>query len=367
MKKIVIFTQNLSFGGIQKVVSKLVTYLTKYYHISIILGESDKGIEQYISKNIDIQCIKTISIDINEKGIGDWLMNYRVNKLDNLLEIIQPNLLFSFGEYNNIIALKTKYKCKKIISLRAVFESMKAKKIHLINYLEYEKLMKKYYPLADNIITVSNYIAKEVTEMISNVQISTIYNGIGKDEVDTPCELIPPRYKYILNIGRLHPQKGQIDLLEAFSLIKDKLAHNLLIIGEGDNRAILEKRIEELSLKSRVFLLGEIANPYVFIKQCELFIFPSYYEGFPNTLIEAMACRVPIISYKFQGYDEILDEDNNLCKIGDIRALSEKIYYFLNSPIEKENLSKKLYNKSKSFVLKETLKQYHDEIKKVLN
>lgn len=367
MKEIVIFTQNLDIGGVQKSVSTLANFLSLQYEVIIILGEDNKNISYKLNDNIkSIKCIKYIKININEIGIAKKLMDYRVKELDILLNNISPDLLFSFGEYNNIIALKTSYKCKKLISIRAVFESMKAKKIHLLTYLEYEELMIKYYPLADSIISVSNYIEKELKDLIPNIKTKVISNGININNLNTTCIKNPPIEKYILNIGRVHPQKGQLDLIKAFARISTKIEHNLIIIGDGDYKVILQNEIDKLNMNKRVHLLGSIQTPYIFMKQCDLFIFPSYYEGFPNVLIEAMALKSPIISYKFQGYDEILNEDNNLCNIGDIKELAEKILFFINNDKDKNNLSKKMYNKSKQFILENTLKKYLEEVKLIL-
>jgi len=367
MKKIAIFTQNLDIGGVQKSVTTVANFLSSKYEIIIILGEDNKNISYRLNDNIkSIQCIKYIKIDINEIGIAKKLMNYRVKELELLLNNINPDLLFSFGEYNNIIALKTSYKCKKLISIRAVFESMKAKKIHLLTYLEYEELMIKYYPLADSIISVSNYIEKELKDLIPNIKTKVISNGININNLNTTCIKNPPIEKYILNIGRLHPQKGQLDLIKAFARISTKIEHNLIIIGDGDYKVILQNEIDKLKMNKRIHLLGSIQTPYVFMKQCDLFIFPSYYEGFPNVLIEAMACNTAVISYKFQGYDEILEENNNLCEIGDVNELAKKILFFINNVKDKNNLSRKMYSKSKQFILKDTLKNYLKEVELII-
>jgi len=365
MKKLVIFTQNLEFGGIQKVVSKLSNYLTSYYEVSIILAENNKKIKQSLFSTISIYQIPTLKIDVNQKDIGHWLIEYRTKELDKILKEIKPDILFSFAEYNNIIALKTLYKCKKIISLRAVFESMKAKKIHFLTFNEYKVLMQRYYPLASHMVTVSNYIKNEIQEIVPQLRTTTIYNGIEKDETNYICDVFPPKEEYILNIGRLHSQKGQVDLIKAFNMIKNKIPHKLLIIGDGDERPILENLIVQLKLENRVFLMKGLIKPYIFMKSCDLFIFPSYYEGFPNTVIEAMRCKSAIISYKFEGYEEIFYRDDNLCDIGDIKELSSKILYYLVNLDERTVLKKESYLRSKNFTLENTLKKYKAVIEEV--
>ena len=70
----------------------------------------------------------------------------------------------------------------------------------------------------------------------------------------------------------------------------------LYIIGDGKLRAKLEQKISKLGLKNKVYLLGRQLNPYKYISKADCFLFTSDYEGFPNVLLEALACGLPIIS-----------------------------------------------------------------------
>ncbi|WP_321777268.1 glycosyltransferase [Sulfurimonas sp.] len=357
MKNIILFTQNLETGGIQKVVSNLANYLYKDYSIFIVLSENDKKVAYHLNNGITIKMIKTIKVDVSKPSTASFLLEYRVKKLNKIIDKIKPILIFSFGEYSNIISLKTSYKCKKIVSQRAVFESMKAKKIHLFSFDEYKDMMIKYYPLADKIICVSNYISNEISDLDAKLKpkLQTVYNGV--DKVEKYYKKISE--KYILNIGRLHPQKGQLDIILAFEKIADKIEHNLIIIGEGELREVLENKILELNLSKRVHLLGEVRLPYDYLHECELFVFASYYEGFPNILLEAMSANTAVISYKFEGYNEILDEKGtNLCKINDVACLSKNILNILKDKNKKVTLAKKMFEISKKFTLKKSLDKY---------
>jgi len=361
MKKVVLFTQNLDTGGIQKVVSNLANYLDKAYQINIVLSEDDKTIAYTLSKNIHVSMIKTIKVDVLKPGTATFLMKYRVNALEEILNQINPSLIFSFGEYSNIISLKTAHQCKKIVSQRAVFESMKAKNIHLFSFNEYKDMMIKYYPLAEQIVCVSDYISHEILQLNQDLKpkLKTIHNGISAH----PTCAKKTGKKYILNVGRLHPQKGQLDIILAFSKVANKIEHDLLIIGEGEQRGILEEKIDELGLRQRVHLLGEVKPPYEYIHNCELFVFASYYEGFPNVLLEAMSAQKAIVSYTFEGFDEIFSaDDTNLCDIGDIKCLSEKILYLLKNKNYRESIAKKMSTISNKFSLEKSLLKYKKTI-----
>jgi glycosyltransferase involved in cell wall biosynthesis len=125
-----------------------------------------------------------------------------------------------------------------------------------------------------------------------NVPTSVIHN---------PLTHIPPFIsdlpkKTIITIGRLEKQKNHKLLILAYNKIKDVIPHNLVIIGEGSERSILEQLINNNGLKQRVFLKGYIDDPWLEYKNSALFVLTSNYEGFPNVLIEAMANSTPVIS-----------------------------------------------------------------------
>lgn len=357
MKRIVIFTQNLDIGGVQKSVFYLAHYLKKNFDLIVVLAEDNKKIK-YEFNDINVLKIKTKLIDTEKPNIGDEIFAYRVSELNKILNQLQPDILISYEDYNNLIALSTKYKCKKIISCRvSIQDSYKNKNIHLLDEEFYHKHIKQYYPLADKIICVGKHIENE---LINNFHLSntiTIHNGIEKYQNN----IEDINYdNFILNIGRLHTQKGQKDLILAFDMIKDNISQDLLIVGDGAEKKDLQNLINDLNLTGRVFLIG-FDTPYKYIKRCELFVFPSYYEGFSNTVLEVMNMKKNIVSYNYKGSDEILFLEN-LVECGDIKKLSLKILSNLKNTNTNHLQAKKLYERSKNFTLNNTLRKYKREI-----
>lgn len=356
MKTIAIFTQNLDIGGVQKSVFLLSSFLKNEYDIKIILNEDNKNIN-YEIKDIDIFKIKTKEINIQEEGIGEKLFNYRVRELTNILDKIKPDILISYEDYNNLIALESSYFCKKIVSCRVnIMDSYENKNVHLLNSDFYYKNIKKLYPLANKIITVSHSIKKELSDIFHINNSITIHNGISRIKTFSTCNYS----NFILNIGRLHKQKGQMDLIYAFDKIKNEIEQNLVIVGDGQLYTRLQKEIKLRKLEQRVFLVG-FDEPYKYIKNCSLFVFPSYYEGFSNTILEVMSCKKNIISYDYQGSEEILFSEN-LIPVGDIEKLSFKMIKYLKNKKLNDSLGFTLFEQSKKFTLENTLSKYKKEV-----
>lgn len=121
-------------------------------------------------------------------------------------------------------------------------------------------------------------------------QIRTLSNETDTDIPDTP---------YLLNVARLVPQKGHALLLEAYKA--SGINHRLVIVGEGPLKGELEAKAKNLGIADRVFFAGKRSNPYPWMKQAELFVLASEYEGLGIVLTEAMACDTPIMAVESRG------------------------------------------------------------------
>lgn len=141
----------------------------------------------------------------------------------------------------------------------------------------------------------------------------------------------PPR---IVAAGRLHPKKGFDVLIAAAAILRDRgLAFEVEIAGEGDERGKLEGLIAEHGLADRVRLVGW-RDASAFLATGDVFAFPSYQEGFPLVLLEAMAVGLPLASSSIPGPDEmIVDGDSGrLLSPGDAVALADALAALIAAP-----------------------------------
>lgn len=187
---------------------------------------------------------------------------------------------------------------------------------------------------------------------------------IKRDDYPT----ITSRRKTIVNIGRLHPQKNQKLLIEAFGIIADKYPeYNLEIYGNGEMKEKLDHLIRTLGLENRAFLMGAIPNVHKKIYDAALFVLSSDYEGLPNGLIESMALGLPCISTDCRpgGARELISNGENglIVPTGNVKALAQAMDNLLGNPkyaekmahnslnISEKNRPKEIYDKWESFFL----------------
>jgi len=157
------------------------------------------------------------------------------------------------------------------------------------------------YKKADTIVSLCQYMAADLQKVLGinlkNQQV--IYNPVDIEAIKVKTgdgNPLPAEGIHIVAAGRLESQKGFERLIMAFpALLKKKPQAHLWIIGEGQLRSRLEALIEKLGLKDKIHLPGYQENPYKWIRNADLFVLSSLYEGLPNILLEAIACSCPVI------------------------------------------------------------------------
>ena len=154
-------------------------------------------------------------------------------------------------------------------------------------------LLKKIsYRYATGLIAQTS-LAKETIEKVArNKNIKVIPNPVKE------VQLFPeiPRENIIINIGRMVPEKGQEYLIQAFAKL-DATNWKLVILGDGRLRGNLEKQIIDLGLTGKIIMPGAINDIDEWLARSSIFVLSSISEGFPNSLMEAMAAGLPCISF----------------------------------------------------------------------
>lgn len=181
----------------------------------------------------------------------------------------------------------------------------------------YRVLARFAYRRADAVVAVSGGVADSVARGVGLPRdlISVVYNPVltkrfwqtASEPVDDPW-FGPDQPPVILGVGRLAAQKDFPTLLKAFARVRESREANLMILGEGPDRAALEAQAEALGLSSHVRFPGFVPKPASYMSNASVFALSSVREGLPTVLIEALAAGAPVVSTDCEsGPREILD------------------------------------------------------------
>lgn len=329
LKKICLVIPSLAIGGAERVVSNLANkFVDMGYDVKIVLF--------YNVKEYSVNC-EVISLDLPaSKNIFRKIYNLfmRVWKLKQILEKIKPDLIISFLESANFVSILTGFGV--IVSTRCNLDYLNFMDRLLVRYLYKKKNVKK-------VIAVSKGIEKSFNEEFGIFNTSVIYNPIiVNNNYNTANDL--SFYKpYILSVGRLTYQKNFKLLIESFGRSNSSLYINLIIVGDGEDRVMLEDKINTMNLNKKVFLVGKKNNVFDYYNNALFYVMSSRYEGFPNVLVEALYSGLPCISTDcptgpneiiIHGYNGLLVKNENeeeLTKAIDTMFFDKDFYLRLKS------------------------------------
>lgn len=167
-------------------------------------------------------------------------------------------------------------------------------------------------------------------------KIKVVHCGLEKTFYDVPARPSPAQRRLVC-VGRLCEQKGQLLLIDAFAeLAKKGLSVELVLAGDGEMRAEIEASIRRHQLHSRVRITGWISSDQVRdeILQASALILPSFAEGLPVVIMEALALRRPVLTTYVAGVPELIrhGESGWLFPAGDVAAISNAVSEFLSTP-----------------------------------
>lgn len=318
MKKVIFIASTLNTGGAQKVLSNIVMKLPEEYHAVIVLNDAQNIVYPYKGEIVDL------GFRPKENKMSLWYQGMvfikRIMALRKLKRTGGYVAAVSFLDSANVAnILSGKKYCRTIVSVHNNLTESASSRIYkyLVN-----PMVRVLYGKADKVVAVSRGIEYDLIHnlKLSPENIVTIYNGHDINKIREMSEKpIPDNCRswfegkgpFLVTMGRMNYQKGQWHLIRAMRKIAEKYPDvKLLLLGDGELRESLEALIQKYQLEQNIILCGFLDNPFAILKKCDLYVFPSLFEGFPNALIEALAAGTPCISADFHsGAREILAPD----------------------------------------------------------
>ena len=320
-------------GGAEKQIVSLANYLKNDYDISLITFKNKNTDFYQLNKKI-----RRFALNIKSNKSFIFKLIFYINfifKIRKLFLNLKPNTIVSFLPVPSTIMMISSFglKSKKIVSIR---NNPNYEKINFIWVLFFKYLKKNI----SKIVIQSKYLGKNIKKNYNYSTFLSIPNFISIPNVVFKKKkiIIPPNKKFILAVGKISDQKGFENLIECF----EKLTHKniyLYILSNSKNINLtyyetLKTKIKYSKKFKKIKILFDITNVDDWYKKCELYVLSSKYEGYPNSLIEALYNNCKVISFDCDyGPREII----NFFKAGLlIPANKNKLFKVLNLYFEKK-------------------------------
>lgn len=203
-----------------------------------------------------------------------------------------------FVDFNNV----------KVTSLYSLLSKISAR---FVSY----SLELKLIQTSDIVTTLSTSIAQELKQYYLNIdKICVISNGVDEKFFVPAQNSIENGNKYIMYAGRIDREKGLFDLIECGKHICNERSDiSFLLAGKGRDLDALKKKAKKLGLQNKFLFLGQVGREQLvqLYQHSTLFLFPSYHEGIPTALLEAMSCGLPIIATNVRGNRDLISHGKN--------------------------------------------------------
>ncbi len=307
--KLLLFINSLTAGGAERVLAKLGDYFVEQGHDVTLLTQTETITDHYPTRAARL----SLSAGSVSRNPLHALMNNltRLRRLRACIRDLEPDCVVAFMPTANVLALMAAGPTPVIVSERVhppFLELSTARRW----------MQRRFYPRAARVIVLSEASARWFAETYSFDNVAVIPNSISlplpvHDPQVQPRDVLPDDVKVVLCVGRLVEQKRPELVLRAFANVSDP-DWRLVMIGSGTRADEIKQLAAALGIESRFELLARVGNIETWYKRAEVYVSASSYEGFPNSLLEAMACGCAALVFDCPTgpADLIEHEDNGL-------------------------------------------------------
>ena len=360
--KICFIAANLNSGGAERVMSLLANQFS----------ENDYEVEFIFLKN-DIRFYplhQNVKIKVAENECGSTSLFKKLIWMRKHIKHNKPDAIFAFR-----IAVYS----VTLISLLGIKIPVIASERNdpRFNSLAWKVIQAVLLPLTNHFVVQTQHIKNYFPKFIQK-KTDIIFNPVTEKVFSLPDI---PKEKRIISVGRLHSQKNQKMMIEAFARVSEDFPEwKLVIYGEGPERDSLERMIQDYSqsssarqsrfkIQDKVFLPGRSESIIDELNKSEIFAFSSDYEGMSNAVVEAFCVGLPIITTKVSGTEDFIKETKNgfLLERNDVDGMEMAMRKLMSD----EKLRKKIGDNNRQqaniFKIEHVFQQWENVVNKVVN
>lgn len=369
--KVAILLPWLKMGGTNKIALNFIKELSEYCDVTLILSEKSGelleelplGTQLIVDEMVDFK--ELLFEDIKRMRIAYIVKDFiyyakiRIGKdsIDNYRYIVERSGQICDKEFDCAISYHGQSPERLLNLLYRIKSKKRVAWIHGEMAFSEDKCrrLRKYYQNIDHFFFVSNPTLASFAKAIpfDETKATVYYNPIDKQDIlkkaQFECEVkFSDEYVNLLTVGRVSSEKGQ-DMIPAITRNLIDLGYKICwyIIGDGDMRLEVERRIKENQVENNVCLLGIKTNPYCYMKACDIYVQPSYTEGYSTTICEAAMLGKAIVGTKPSGgiRDQITNGKDGLIVDATVDGLTDGVLQLLRNKELKIQFEKQIQNK----------------------
>lgn len=381
MKKVVLFTNSFGCGGTERVISRLIPRLNELYDVRLVVLDSSK-----IEYETEVPIVSLGGAEKKNRIAYGLSLIGKIRRFSDYIKSEKIDCVVSFLSVPNIINIIANKNAKTIISIRGQLKvkgGLSSKIKHQIEKMTYRKADGVIVPsrsLRDDLVNIFNVDDKKIAVIYNPFDVSDI-KRMSEDEISPEYRDIFANNRVIVALGRMTYEKGYKYLLESFRyVLETEKAVKLFIIGDGGLMEEIRSQTVSQGIENDVILAGKMSNPFPYIRESTLYVMSSISEGFPNSLVEAMACEKAVISTDCKsGPREILDINEEInpsdeiefleygvlvpsfdenCASKQIKIFSEAVIVLLQDEQRRREYEKKSICRAKEFTVDSCIDKY---------
>ncbi|WMD20103.1 glycosyltransferase family 4 protein [Achromobacter seleniivolatilans] len=323
--RVLLFIHSLHGGGAERVAADLSAHWAGMGRdVMVVTQASAEGDVYALHPNVRREVLHTAGEGGGLRGI--WSNVQRVRALRRVVKAFRPDIVLGMMTTASVLSVLacTGLSCRVIATEHTHPPSQTLSGL-------WQRLRRLTYPRAARVVALTRGTADWIEQHVPGSRLAVIPNPVHwplprAEPILTPVS--GDGRKRLLAVGRLHADKGFDLLIQAYALLAESHpGWDLVILGEGNERAALEAQVEQAGLASRISMPGRAGNVGDWYQSADLYVLTSRFEGLSNTLLESMASGLAAVSFDCdtgpreivrEGIDGVLVRPN-----GDVSALSK--------------------------------------------